>query len=292
VGIQHAVVAGHMSQSAFQETPDAPSKHQKRFVGGARHAGEYSQISGLCPRGYAVCLRGAPVSVPQSNLEILCFASVKLFYQGEDEMRRSTLSIMGLAAMLCLGLAAPSAMAIDGLPANATVSFGEWNPNATNLISDNPGEVPLDRLVGDPGMGRGNTHELIPKITIIKEDGSVNFVISGGHIVAVYDDGTRPEDIGLATEPDCPSPPPPGGFTAPCSPTNAMGQIAGGILSDSDNRIYRGAFLNLVRRDGVEVVQFTKPGTYLVICARKNHFFNPETQQFEMFGFVKVFPSE
>src|SRR5262245_41016562 len=105
-------------------------------------------------------------------------------------MRRSTLSIMGLAAMLCLGLAVPSAVAIDGLLANATVSFGEWNPNATNLI---PVEVPLDRLVGDPGMGRGNTHELIPKITTIKEGGSVNFIISGGHIVAVYDGGIKPE---------------------------------------------------------------------------------------------------
>jgi hypothetical protein len=44
------------------------------------------------------------------------------------------------------------------------------------------------------------------------------------------------------------------------------------------------------RRDGVEVVQFSKPGTYLVICARKNYFFNPTTKQFEMFSFVKVLP--
>jgi hypothetical protein len=44
------------------------------------------------------------------------------------------------------------------------------------------------------------------------------------------------------------------------------------------------------RRDGVEAVQFTKPGTYLVICARKNHFFNPATQKFEMFGYVRVLP--
>jgi hypothetical protein len=56
-----------------------------------------------------------------------------------------------------------------------------------------------------------------------------------------------------------------------------------------NGRIYRGAFLNVVaRRDGVEVVKFSKPGTYLVICARKDHFFNPDTQKFEMFGFVKV----
>jgi hypothetical protein len=71
-----------------------------------------------------------------------------------------------------------------------------------------------------------------------------------------------------------------------------MGEpLAGGTLSDSNNRIYRGAFLNLVRRDGVEVVQFSKPGTYLVICARKNHFFNPTTEQFEMFGYVRVLPN-
>jgi hypothetical protein len=63
--------------------------------------------------------------------------------------------------------------------------------------------------------------------------------------------------------------------------------VAGGILSDSDGRIYRGPFLNVspARRDGVEVVQFSKPGTYLVICARKNHFVNDG-----MFGFVKVLP--
>ena len=41
------------------------------------------------------------------------------------------------------------------------------------------------------------------------------------------------------------------------------------------------------RRDGVEVVQFSKPGTYLVICARKNHFIT-STGEFQMFGFVKV----
>ena len=50
------------------------------------------------------------------------------------------------------------------------------------------------------------------------------------------------------------------------------------------------AFLMLLvaRRDGVEVVQFTKPGTYLVICARKSHFINSTTGEFQMFGFVKV----
>jgi len=42
------------------------------------------------------------------------------------------------------------------------------------------------------------------------------------------------------------------------------------------------------RVDGVEVLQFTKPGTFLLICSRKNHFIDQDTQQFKMFGFVKV----
>jgi hypothetical protein len=66
------------------------------------------------------------VSVLQRNLEILGFASLKLLHQEEDQMRRSKSSIMGLAVMLCLGLAAPWAMAGDSPLANATVSFGQW----------------------------------------------------------------------------------------------------------------------------------------------------------------------
>jgi len=179
-------------------------------------------------------------------------------------------------------------MADDGPLASATVSFGEWQSD--------PSLPPLDRILADPPAGARNTHELIPQITTIQAGGSVNFIISGGHIVTVYDDGTQPEDIGLAIEPPCAFPLPASGITSPCSPINAPlpggTPIAGGILSDSDGRIYRGAFLNVTpaRRDGVEVVQFAKPGTYLVLCARKDHFLNPTTGQLEMFGFVKVLP--
>ncbi len=70
-------------------------------------------------------------------------------------MRRSTLSILCLVAMLCLGLVAPLAMAGDGPLANATVSFGQWKT-----------DPPLDRLSGNPAMGAGNNHELIPNSTV------------------------------------------------------------------------------------------------------------------------------
>lgn len=172
-------------------------------------------------------------------------------------MKRSILSMIGILTVCGIGLIASSAMAIDGPLANATVSFGEWKT-----------DPPLDRLVGDPAGGVGNNHALIPQIVTIKEGGSVNFNISGGHVVAVYDDKTQPEDIN----------------TTNIEPAASCATSAGGVLSDSNSRIYRGPCFT-GRRDGVEVVQFSKPGTYLVICARKNHF-----ERDDMFGFVRVLP--
>jgi hypothetical protein len=193
-------------------------------------------------------------------------------------MKRSILLMIGILTFCGAALIGSSARAIDGPLANATVSFGQWNPNDSRLVS------PLDRLLGDPDGGVGNNHELFPQTATIAQGGSVSFIISGGHVIAVYDDGTQPEDVNRnVTE------------AATNCPTSA-----GGVISDPAGRIYRGPCFStnvgttppttIVRRDGVEVVQFEKPGTYLVICARRNHFFNPTSQQFEMFGFVKVLP--
>ena len=190
------------------------------------------------------------------------------------------LSLIGIA--LSASLATADERDRDG---NATVSFGLWDPNKSDLMG-----APLDRILGDPAAGVGVNDILIPNKVTIKEGDSVNFIISGGHVLTIYDDKTKPKDIGGDIEPNCAFPLPTSGITSPCSPVNAAGPIAGGILSDANGRIYRGAFLNVnpARRDGVEVVQFTKPGTYLVICARKNHFVDSTTGEFQMFGFVKV----
>ena len=199
-------------------------------------------------------------------------------------MKGSIRFMINLFSLCGIALSASSALALDGPLANVTVSFGQWDPNDPDL-RNNPNAFPLDRLLSDPSGGRGNKHELLPQTATIKAGGSVSFVISGGHIVSVYDDGTNPEDIGDAIETNCTGA---GPFTTPCSPVNPAGEpVAGGILSDSEGRIYRGPFLNTnpARRDGVEVVTFSNPGTYLVICARKNHFVDDG-----MFGFVKVLP--
>jgi plastocyanin len=141
---------------------------------------------------------------------------------------------------------------INGPLANATVSFGAW-----------PTESPpgLDRFTGAGAPGLPNVHQLIPNEVKIKAGGSVNFIISGFHNVIVYDDGTQPGDINT---------------------TLLVGDL---LINDPDRRIYRGLdprLPELVLQESTEVVQFPKPGTYLVICGVLPHFNDG------MFGFVRV----
>jgi len=179
-------------------------------------------------------------------------------------MKRSILSVISILTFCGIGLIASSAMAADGPPgidgplANATVSFGQWKT-----------DPPLDRLLGNPGGGVGNNHELLPNVVTIKAGGAVNFIISGLHNPQIYSDANHVVDTTM---------PLPGG--------------GGGIINDPVTRVYRGVdpnttpALSLVSRDRVEVVHFANPGTYLVICGVRNHFVNDN-----MFGFVNVLPA-
>jgi plastocyanin len=196
-----------------------------------------------------------------------CCASSQLLPQEEDQMRHATLSMMCVVAMLGLGLTASVALADDRRANNATVSFGEWQT-----------EPPLDRFPINSPRER-NEHRLIPRTVTIKAGGSVNFIISGFHQPAVYDDGTRPRDIDE---------------TLTVGSTGVPPNVP--LINDPDNRIYRGldpsrlhlvdpivSNPSIVAQDRVEVVVFPKPGKYLVICAVQPHFVNDN-----MYGFVVV----
>ena len=163
---------------------------------------------------------------------------------------------------------------VSGPLATATVSFGAW----ASGINRRPN---LGATAGLPN----NVHALIPHEVMIKAGGTVNFIIAGFHVVAVYDDGTQPTDIntGITVLPaNAPAPP---------------------IIDDPNNRIYRGIDATVlpflqgpqqqgpmgpafqpVLQDRVEVVHFPDPGTFLVICAVLPHFVDG------MYGFVKVNP--
>ncbi len=114
-----------------------------------------------------------------------------------------------------------------------------------------------------------NHHALIPERVRIKAGGTVNFIIAGFHHVLVYDNRTQPSDINTNL------------LIAPTGP----GNIPPLLINDPNNRIYRGLDPSLQPQDRVEVVQFDKPGLYLVICGFLPHF------QEGMYGYVRVSPN-
>src|SRR5262245_11643456 len=79
-------------------------------------------------------------------------------------------------------LKVPSVAADDPL-GSASVSFGGWMADF---------EPPLDSFTAPLPPRPSNHHQLIPNVAKIKAGGYVNFVISGLHILAIYDGGTTP----------------------------------------------------------------------------------------------------
>ncbi len=174
-----------------------------------------------------------------------------------EKTSRRTAFKVAIGGGVAAGMAADEHehQAISGPLASATVSFGQW---AT--------DPPLDRFP-NASPGARNVHALIPNEVTIQAGGSVNYVIAGFHHVLVYDDGTQPAQINT-------------GLTTPTT-----GVPAGvPLIADPNRRIYRGLDPSLQPRDRVEVVQFSKPGRYLVICGVLPHFLDG------MIGFVRVLP--
>src|SRR5688572_24346056 len=126
--------------------------------------------------------------------------------------------------------------AISGPMASATMTFGSWQT-----------DPPLDRFtVPTPAPPNTRNHyPITPNEVTIQAGGTVNFIIGGFHLLLIYDHGTKPEDINEAAL--IPGFPP-------------------GMIDDPVKRIYRGLDPRTVSQDRVEAVNFSKPGTYLVIC--------------------------
>lgn len=151
---------------------------------------------------------------------------------------------------------------LTGPLASATVSFGAWPVGSV--------ESPLDRTATPLAPAAPNVHALLPWHATIKEGGAVNFVLAGFHQVVVYAPGTKPEDIDTSSLLPIPGAPP-----------------AIGLIDDPANRIYRGLDPRLLSppllsQDRVEVVGFSRRGTYLVICAVNVHLADG------MYGWVRV----
>jgi hypothetical protein len=113
---------------------------------------------------------------------------------------------------------------------------------------------------------------LLPHTATVKSGGAVNFIIAGLHNVVVYAPGKQPGDVNLDPTTFLPDPTP----GLPDFPP---------LINDPEGRVYRGPDPRLLFPviDRVEVVKFTTPGLYLVICGILPHFANDD-----MFGWVKV----
>jgi len=140
-------------------------------------------------------------------------------------------------------------------PLSATVRFG----------NDSVGS-PFPPPSGHDQSGHGRDN-LIPRTVVIDAGGTVTFEIGGPvHQVAIYKDGTRPEEVslaGLAPKAGCgPAPYIPG--TNDPNFIKVLGQppCAGGPTTVSQ--------------------KFDTPGRYLVICSFLPHF------QVGMYGWVEV----
>jgi plastocyanin len=105
---------------------------------------------------------------------------------------------------------------------------------------------------------------LVPREVVIAVGGTVTFNTFGPHQVAIYDDGTRPEDINTA-------------IVAPMPPGCPPGPL---LINDPNNRVA----LYAQPCGGPRVVThtFTERGRYLVICAFLPHF------EIGMYGWVEV----
>jgi plastocyanin len=105
---------------------------------------------------------------------------------------------------------------------------------------------------------------LVPRTVVIDRGGTVTFNVVGIHQVAIYDDGTRPEDIDTSTVVAMPA-----GCAAPPL-----------LIDDPDDRLALYA-----TGCGPRTVEhtFPDPGRYLVICAFRPHF-----ADFQMYGWVIV----
>jgi len=138
--------------------------------------------------------------------------------------------------------------------------------------------------------GNSANHHVLPGVIKVEVGDVVNFVVSGLHVIRVFDKGVRLNDVKRAIPIECQTNPAGGApFPASCNSVLAPGPVP--VLATSADQttslglplFYSGLnslspppvppFAPIsVDQNRVEAVSFSKPGRYLVICGVLPHF--------------------
>jgi plastocyanin len=124
--------------------------------------------------------------------------------------------------------------------------------------------------------GNPENHHILPEVIKVRTGDVVNFVVSGLHVIRVYERGVRLRDVRDGIPDECETNPPPDtcfpGGPVPVIPPMDLAVYYEGLNSiGPPPPVPPFAPLSLAQ-NRVEAVSFLKPGRYLVICAVLPHF--------------------
>lgn len=130
--------------------------------------------------------------------------------------------------------------------------------------------------------GNELNHHVLPNVIRVQAGDVVNFVVSGLHVIRVYDRGVRLNDVKAQIPDECEvNPTPPAEFPANCftdtGPVPVIPPLGLDVYYEGLNSIgpppQVPPFAPVsVAQNRVEPVSFLEPGRYLVICAVLEHF--------------------
>jgi plastocyanin len=130
--------------------------------------------------------------------------------------------------------------------------------------------------------GNEQNHHILPNVIRVQAGDVVNFVVSGLHVIRVYDRGVRLNDVKAQIPDECEvNPTPPAEFPANCftnaGPVPVIPPLGLDVYYEGLNSIgpppQVPPFAPVsVAQNRVEAVSFLQPGRYLVICAVLEHF--------------------
>jgi hypothetical protein len=129
--------------------------------------------------------------------------------------------------------------------------------------------------------GNSQNHHVLPGVIRVNTGDVVNFVVSGLHVIRVYDNGVKLSDVKAAIPDECEvNPVPPAEFPENCftdGPVEVIPPLGLDVFYEGLNSIgpppQVPPFAPVsVAQNRVEGVAFLNPGRYLVICAVLPHF--------------------